>query len=90
MTENQMSLVNDARLVHLCDNLIYPYITQMKAAKTAAITQKFRQGQLDFVAEAAYLTALEDLEHNLKRTQTAGNKIQAKLNQGVDSERDND
>lgn len=79
MNENQIALSNDARVLNLCDNLIFPYLQQEKLAVMSKISMKYREGKQDFTAEAAYLTALENIEGKLKRTQNQGNKVLAEI-----------
>lgn len=72
--EKLVEFMGEARLIAASENVIYPMIDLKIKNKIESACSKFRGGSLDFVSDIAYITALRDIEMDLRSKQAMGNK----------------
>ena len=72
--EKLVELMNDARLISACDNVIFPLLRQRIDNRIRIACAQFRGGKTDFIADIAYIAGLEDVLVDLASKQTQGHK----------------
>jgi hypothetical protein len=70
---------SEGRMIAAVDNVIFPAIHRFKEMRIQNMCGNFRAGKKDFIDDVAYITALMDLEVQLKQAQEAGNRAYRKL-----------
>lgn len=83
-TERELRQMGDARLIAATETVIFPMIKLLMQGKVDLMCAKLRQGETSFVAEVAYITALQDLNQDLNMTHSSGNRVFEKINQGAE------
>lgn len=78
--EYLVTIANDARLVNAADHIIYPLIKKLSQERINLASSKFMGGEVNFVADIAYIQALKDIENHLKRLVTSGNRANSEMN----------
>lgn len=81
MDEKVVSLMQDARLINSCEQVLYPMINNLRVQALARIINKSKAGDNNITHDAAYLAALADIESHLQSLQRRGMAEYAKLNQ---------
>lgn len=72
--EKLMKQGNDARLVNLAEQLIYPLLQVMRDQRTTLMINELTLGKLEHAHHVAYLKALEDVRIHLEHIQKRGEK----------------
>jgi len=62
--------VNDYRMIQAGANHFLPIILKMKQTTLSRIISKYKDGERDFVGEAAELSVLSDLEVQIKQNKS--------------------
>lgn len=78
--EKLVSLMQDARLIAACDNVIFPLLEKQIKERIDLACGKFANGETNFVSDIAYIFGLKEISNQLKQKQTQGNKIFSDLN----------
>lgn len=76
MTEQEklIALSNDARLVNLAEQLIFPLIENMRQRRVETMLHKYADSKHEYLADVAYIAALNELMQHLRLIQSRGNK----------------
>lgn len=80
MDEKLGTAMNDGRLVHAAEHVIYPLINEMIQNRILMSIGKFQNGEKEFVADVAYIAGLREIEHELKSMQAKGTRAFEKMN----------
>jgi hypothetical protein len=72
--EKLANLMSESRLISAADNVLYPLIQLKIQNRINLACSKFVGGELNFVGDVAYIQGLKEIEQELRRLQTAGNK----------------
>lgn len=78
--EKLAGLMNDARLISASDQVIFPLIKLKQQQRIDLACARFAGGEKDFIADIAYIHALKEIEIQLRKLQTSGNKANLELN----------
>jgi hypothetical protein len=73
------SLMSEARLISASENVLFPLIKLKQQQRMDLACAKFVGGEKDFISDIAYIQALKEIENQLKKLQTAGNKADLEL-----------
>lgn len=79
MDEKHIALAQDARLLNLNQNIIFPKLDNLLQSRMMQMVGRFNAGEKEFIADAAYLAALISLKTDLQQTQNKGNAALAKM-----------
>ncbi len=82
MDEKKHMLANDARMLNLASDVIYPKLDKLMNDRLSQIVGRFNGGEKEFLADVAYISALVSLKTDLLQTQTRGNKALESLTEG--------
>lgn len=74
------SLMNESRLISAADNVIFPLIKLKQQQRMDLACSRFAGGETNFIADIAYIHALKEIEMQLRKMQTSGNKVNYELN----------
>lgn len=77
--EKLVSLVNESRMISASENVIYPLIQKKIQERLTQACAKFNGGEQNFLSDIAYISALKQIENELKSLQKQGNEAYLKL-----------
>ena len=72
--------MSESRLISASENVIYPLIKLKQQQRIDLACARFAGGEKDFIADIAYIHALKEIEIQLRKLQTSGNKANLELN----------
>lgn len=78
--ESLFSLMNDSRIISASENVIFPLIRLKIKQRIDLACSKFVGGEINFISDIAYIQGLKEIESQLRRMQTEGNKANLELN----------
>ena len=78
--EKLAELMTQGRLIAASDQVLYPMIQKKIQERLTLACAKFTGGELNFLADIAYISALKQIESELKSIQKQGNNAFVKLN----------
>lgn len=78
--EQLVNFANDARVINAADQVIFPLLRKLKDDRLNLAAGKFLNGEASFIGDIAYIQALRDIENQLRKMVTAGNKANMELN----------
>jgi hypothetical protein len=82
MTDEKLAQVfSEGRMIAAVDNVIFPLIDSMIEIRRLGMVSRFTSGKTDFIADAAYMTALSEIKTILKQKQIEGQKAFHRLDQ---------
>lgn len=77
------NLMQESRLISAADNVLYPLIKLKIENRLNLAIGKFHNGETSFISDIAYIVGLREIEQQLRKMQTAGNKANLELNKDM-------
>ena len=80
ITDEKLSeLMTQGRLIAASDQVLYPLIQKKIQERLTQACSKFNGGEQNFLSDIAYISALKQIENELKSLQKQGNEAYLKL-----------
>jgi hypothetical protein len=83
LKEPDFALMNDARLIHATEQVVMPVLRKLLEDKLNEATGLVRSGKYDFIAQIAYVTAIQDVMTRLERMKNKGTKMILDNQEGI-------
>lgn len=77
--EKLAELMTQGRLIAASDQVLYPLIQKKIQERLNQACAKFNGGEQNFLSDIAYISALKQIENELKSLQKQGNEAYLKL-----------
>lgn len=80
--EKLTSQMNDARLINMSEQVLYPLLQRHADDRVKVMCSRFRDGETNFVRDVAQISYIQELLGELNRKQIKGNKARKELEDG--------
>ena len=83
MTEKEIKALSDARGINMIEPFLIPLLMAKKDEIVISMCTKFLSKEKDFIADVAQISFVQNFIEELKRIQTKGNNIAARIEETI-------